>query len=176
MAGTLKVRLASPSDIDTLRAIDDDACALFAEHGLELDLPHDHPFAREELARWLRSSELGSVFLAVDPSGTGVGFAALELLDGEPYLDQLAVRVAAMRQGVGRDLLARAAEWGRAVGGSALWLTTYAHLAFNQPYYERHGFAVVPESACGAGIRHHLDEQRRNLPLPDQRVAMRRPL
>jgi N-acetylglutamate synthase-like GNAT family acetyltransferase len=97
-------------------------------------------------------------------------------LDGEPYLDQLAVRIAAMRQGLGRDLLARSADWGRAVGGSALWLTTYAHLSFNQPYYERHGFAVIAESACGAGIRHHLDEQRRNLPLPDQRVAMRRPL
>lgn len=165
---------ASASDIDALRDIDDDACALYAAHGLQVDLPPDHPFAREELARWLRASELGSVFLAVDGSGTGVGFAALELVDGEPYLDQLSVRVAAMRRGIGSHLLARAADWARAVGGSALWLTTYAHLPFNQPYYARRGFVVVPESACSAGLRHHLHEQRCHLPAPNQRVAMRR--
>ncbi|HEX2671124.1 MAG TPA: GNAT family N-acetyltransferase [Polyangiaceae bacterium] len=167
---------ASASDIDTLRAIDDDACALYAAHGVEVELPHDHPFARAELARWLRSAELGSAFLAVDHARAGVGFAALEWVDGAPYLDQLSVRVAAMRQGIGGRLLARAAEWARASGGSALWLTTYAHLSFNQPYYERHGFVVVPESECSAGLRHHLAEQRSILPAPDQRVAMRRPL
>jgi GNAT superfamily N-acetyltransferase len=167
---------ASANDGDTLRAIDDDACTLYAAHGLELDLPHDHPFAREELARWLASAELGRVFLAVDGAGVAVGFAALELVDGEPYLDQLCVRVAAMRQGIGGKLLARAAEWARTVGGSALWLTTYAHLAFNQPYYERHGFVAVPESACSLGLKHHLAEQRRHLPAPGQRVAMRLPL
>lgn len=170
------IRPASAKDIATLRAIDDDACALYAAHGLALELPHDHPFAREELARWLRSAELGSAFLVVDGSGAGVGFAALELVDGEPYLDQLSVRVAAMRRGIGGELLARAAEWACAVGGSALWLTTYAHLSFNQPYYERHGFVAVPESECSAGLRHHLDEQRRTLPAPEQRVVMRRPL
>ena len=170
------IRPASPSDIDTLRAIDDDACALYAAHGVTVELPHDHPFAREELARWLRSAELGSAFLAVDAAGAGLGFAALELVDGEPYLDQLSVRVAAMRQGIGGELLARAADWARSVGGSALWLTTYAHLSFNQPYYELRGFIVVPEFECSAGLRHHLHEQRNHLPAPDQRVAMRRPL
>ena len=167
---------ASASDGHTLRAIDDDACALFAAHGVEVELPHDHPFAREELARWLHSAEHGSVFLAVDRAGAAVGFTALELVDGEPYLDQLSVRVAAMRQGIGGELLARAADWARSVGGSALWLTTYAHLSFNQPYYERHGFVVVRESECSAGLRNHLDEQRRILPAPGQRVAMRLPL
>jgi len=167
---------ASASDGATLRAIDDDACALYAAHGIELELPHDHPFARAELARWLHSAELGSAFLAVDHAGRAVGFAALELVDGEPYLDQLSVRVAAMRQGIGGKLLARAAEWARAAHGSALWLTTYTHLSFNQPYYERRGFAVVPESECSPGLQLHLAEQRRTLPAPNQRVAMRRSL
>lgn len=170
------LRPASPSDIDTLRAIDDDACALYAAHGIQLELPPHDPFARAELARWLRSAELGSVFLAVDRAGAALGFAALEWLDGEPYLDQLAVRVAAMRQGIGGQLLARAADWARAGGGSALWLTTYAHLSFNRPYYERRGFVVVPESECSAGLRHYLDEQRHILPAPAQRVAMRQRL
>jgi N-acetylglutamate synthase-like GNAT family acetyltransferase len=81
-----------------------------------------------------------------------------------------------MRRGIGRRLLEHAAVTARATGGSALWLTTYDQLPFNRPYYERHGYVLVPESACGPDIRHHLEEQRRYLPEPARRVAMRRAL
>lgn len=167
---------AAASDISDLCAIDDDASALYAAHGVSVELAADDPFSRAEVARWLRSAELGRAFLAWDSDGTSLGFATLDLVDGSPYLDQLAVRMRAMRRGVGGALLAHAAGWARSAGGSALWLTTYAHLPFNRPYYERHGYIVVPESGCSAGIRHHLDEQRRHLPAPDQRIAMRRAL
>jgi hypothetical protein len=58
--------------------------------------------------------------------------------------------------------------------GEALWLTTYAHVPWNRAFYERFGFAVVPESSCGGDILEILTEQRRWLPAPEQRVAMRR--
>jgi GNAT superfamily N-acetyltransferase len=175
-ASRFSIRPALPTELDVLTAIDDDASSLYAEHGVAIELDPAHVFVRDERARWLRSAELGRAFMAVDPLGTGVGFAALDRVDGEPYLDQLAVRRTAMQRGVGGALLECAADWARAAGGSAIWLTTYAHLAFNRPYYERRGYAVVPEAACGPGIVHHLDEQRRYLPAPEQRIAMRRPL
>jgi GNAT superfamily N-acetyltransferase len=156
--------------------IDDDATRLYAEVGVLIELAPDSVFALGELARWQRSAELGRAFLAVDEDGVGVGFAALDLLDGEPYLDQLAVRRSAMRRGIGSALLARSAAWARAVGGSALWLTTYAHVPFNRPYYERHGYVAMVEGACSAGVRHHLRDQQLHLPAPEQRVAMRRAL
>jgi len=172
----ITIRSALPGDIDVLNAIDDDATRLYAEQGLPIELAPDHVFVLSELARWLRATELGRAFLAVDDSGTGVGFAALDMVDGEPYLDQLAVRVAAMRRGIGGRLLARSADWARATGGSAIWLTTYDHVHFNRPYYEHRGYVVVPDDACGPGILHHLDEQRQHLPAPLHRVAMRCPL
>jgi GNAT superfamily N-acetyltransferase len=170
----ITIRPALPSELDVLDAIDDDATTLYAACGMVIELAPDHVFVRGELERWLRSTELGRAFLAVDDTGAGVGFAALDVVDGEPYLDQLAVRVAAMRRGIGGRLLGRSADWARTAGGSAIWLTTYDHLPFNRAYYERHGYAVVAEDACGPGIRHHLDEQRRYLPAPAHRVAMRR--
>jgi GNAT superfamily N-acetyltransferase len=171
-----RIRPASSADFETIRSIDDDATALYAEHGLTILLAPDHPFARAELARWLRSAELGRAFFALDDAGQPVGFAALDWIDGQPYLDQLSVRRAAMRRGVGGRLLQHVRDWARGAGGSALWLTTYGHLPFNRPYYERHGYGLVPERACGPGIAHHLHEQRLHLPAPDQRVAMRLPL
>lgn len=171
-----RVRLAGPSDVDVLAAIDDDAAGLYAEYGLRIELPREHPFARAELERWSRAAELGRAFLAVDAAGDGIGFASLELVDGAPYLDQLAVRVSVMRRGIGAALLARSTDWARAVGGTVVWLTTYRHLPFNRAYYERYGYVEVPESGCGPGIRHHLEDQRRHLPLPNERIAMRRDL
>jgi GNAT superfamily N-acetyltransferase len=170
----ITIRAALESELDVLKAIDDDATTLYAECGMPIELADDHVFVQGELARWLRSAERGRAFLAVDDDETGVGFAALDLVDGEPYLDQLAVRVAAMRRGIGGRLLERSAEWARAVGGSALWLTTYDHVAFNRAFYEQRGYVVVPEAGCGKGLRHHLEEQRQHLPAPAQRVAMRR--
>lgn len=56
-----------------------------------------------------------------------------------------------------------------------LWLTTYAHLPWNRPFYERAGFAVIPEAQCPPGIVEILAEQRACLPAPRERIAMQRP-
>lgn len=170
------IRTALPSELDTFRAIDEEASSLFAAHGIELDLSPEHEFARAEQARWLRAAEGERVFVVVDAAEASLGFAALDIVDGEPYLEQLAVRATAMRRGIGAALLAHAAAWAKAQAARGLWLTTYSHLPFNRPYYERHGYLVVPEEDCGPGILHHLAEQRRYLPAPAERVAMRRPL
>jgi GNAT superfamily N-acetyltransferase len=170
------IRTAQSDELDSLRAIDADASTLFPAHGIELDLSPEHEFARAEQARWLRAAEQGRVFVVTDAAGASLGFTALDVVDGEPYLEQLAVRAAAMRRGIGAALLARAVVWARAQAGRALWLTTYSHLPFNRPYYERHGYVVVPEEDCGPGILHHLVEQRRHLPAPAERIAMRRVL
>jgi len=167
----LVIRLASSADFEQIVSIDDDACALFERAGVRLDFGPDHPYARAERARWLQSARAGTVFLAGRAAAVPVGLLVMSRADGEPLLDQLSIRMAAMRQGLGRRLLHRAIAW---AGDQPLWLTTYAHLPWNRPFYERYGFAVVAESACGPDIRAELAEQRRWLPHPEQRVAMRR--
>ena len=63
---------------------------------------------------------------------------------------------------------------GRRGHGAELWLTTYDHLPFNRPYYERLGFRRV--DAFGRDIAQHLAAQREALPDPAHRIAMRRPV
>ena len=173
---SVTVRLANPDEIDLLVAIDDDAGQLYGLSGLTVPLTSGDAFVVAERARWLESARCGRAFVAVDAVGSGVGFAALDAVDGHPYLDQLSVRFAAMRRGIGRQLLGQAVDWARRQGGDALWLTTWEHLPYNRPFYEREGFVTVPEAECGPGVRHHLAEQRRWLPAPERRIAMRRPL
>lgn len=168
------LRHAQPEEIEVLVAIDDDAGRLYAEAGLPIEIAPDHPFVVAEQARWRQAAGRGHVFLAVDAAGRGIGFAALGWVDGEPYLEQLSVRLDAMRRGLGRRLLRRAIDCAAQQGGASLWLTTYGHLPFNRAFYEREGFVVVPEADWGPDVARHVADQRRCLPDPEQRIAMRR--
>lgn len=105
--------------------------------------------------------------------------AILGVVDGAAYLDQLSVRLDAMKRGVGRALIDRSLSWasGRAeLVGRGLWLNTYGHLPWNAPYYERCGFVLVPEPAWGPQMRALVGFQRCRLTEPAQRVVMQRPL
>jgi GNAT superfamily N-acetyltransferase len=134
-------------------------------------LEKDHPFVVAEANRWAIAIEDGLAQVAVDGDDRPIGFVALRCVDNQPYLDQLAVRRRYMRRGVGSALLHYAIAWS---GSRRLWLTTYSHLPWNRPYYERHGFAHVPEDSCGPELRAILQTQRAALPDPEQRVAMMR--
>jgi GNAT superfamily N-acetyltransferase len=163
------IRPGSPDRIAEAIAIDDDACTLYESAGLRFDIGPDHPFARQEHGRWTRAAEQGLLFLASRGEGPPVGLLVLGFVDCQPHLDQLSVRTEAMRQGIGTRLLSVAIDW---AAGRPLWLETYAHLPWNQPFYERLGFAVVAASDAPADVRAHLEDQRRWLPAPEQRVAM----
>jgi GNAT superfamily N-acetyltransferase len=162
------IRPASPDEIDEAVAIDDDACRLFATVGLDLEIGPDHPFAQAERARWLAAMKEGSAYFA--ESSTTVGLLVLGVVEGARYVEQLSVRMGAMRRGIGRALLKHAIAW---ADREPLWLTTYAHVRWNRAYYEQHGFVLVPEQECPRGIVATLDEERQWLPAPAQRIAMR---
>lgn len=168
----LLIRQASPVEIDEMVSIDVDACTLYSEAGLDGDLGPEHPYSIAERACWTRCAREGNAFVAGPPGARPVGLLVMDRIEGAAYLEQLSIRRAAMRQGLGRLLLRRAIEW---AGTEALWLTTYVHIPWNRPFYERHGFITIPESICPPGIAAILDDQRRALPAPGERIAMRRP-
>ena len=168
-----EVRLARAEQIDELVSIDEDAGALFASVGIDFSaLTPDHAYVRKERAQWIAAAKRGWVFIALDGASDAAGFLAMDLMDGEPYLEQLSIRMRAMRRGLGTMFVHRALGWAAERRG-ALWLNTYAHVPWNRPYYERFGFEVVPETRCGPQMQACLAEQRAALPVPEQRIAMR---
>ncbi|HTJ81861.1 MAG TPA: GNAT family N-acetyltransferase [Polyangiaceae bacterium] len=166
------MRAARPDEMDLVIAIDDDAIAHYATAGITFDLAADHPFAVAEYARWTAALTSGDVFFSL-AGGEPVGFAVMGLVDGEPYLEQLSVRRAAMRRGHGSALFVRALDWARARSDGGLWLNTYGHLSWNRPFYERRGFVLVAESEWRTEMRGVVAAQRAVLPRPEQRVVMR---
>lgn len=168
----IRIRTASTADLDTLMAIDADACVLFEHAGLHLELPDGHEFAVAERERWLRCLRNDSALIASDSDDQCVAFVAMDELDSAPYVAQLSVRLSHMRLGIGTCLLNKAIDMARFRGGNALWLTTYEHLPWNRPFYERSGFVIVDNSQCGQDIRSVQAFERRWLPLPEKRIIM----
>src|SRR5579885_2728549 len=119
------LRVAASNELETLCDIDRDACGLFDAAGYELTPAHSVEYAARERSRWAACLESGRVLIASDRSGRPIGFAALALLDGEPYLEQLSVRIFAMRRGIGTALLTAAERVAAQAPGRLLWLTTY---------------------------------------------------
>lgn len=165
------LRAARPDELHELIAIDDAASCLYEQAGIRLDLDADHPFVVAEARRWADAIEANLAEVAVDHGDRPLGFIALGVVDGEPYIDQLAARPEVMRRGIGTALLNRAIA---RLGTERLWLTTYDHVPWNRPWYERHGFVPVPDSGCGPELRAILEVQRAVLPRPDMRIAMAR--
>lgn len=163
-------------DIDLLVDIDNDASMLFEQAGLRLDAERDRQITLAARERWLKCLSAGSVLLIEDDSSQPVAFAAVGARDGEPFLDQLSVRMKCMRQGMGTALLYASMKMALQARSRALWLTTYQHLSWNRPYYERHGFVAVLEEHCGQQLRDELSFERRLLPDPEHRIVMRRDL
>jgi ribosomal protein S18 acetylase RimI-like enzyme len=168
----MNIRKGLPHELSVALELDNDAGGLFTDFGLAFDhLTPTHPFVVHEAERWAAALRDARLFFACTPDGVPIGFVALGTVDGQAHLDQLAVRRAFMRCGVGRALMAHARSVSQS--RSALWLTTYDHVPWNRPYYETLGFRVVPEAECGDEVRAILRAERGALPDPEKRVAMR---
>ena len=168
------LRAARIDELETLCDIDCDASRLFERAGLTLSSPNDLELAAAERKRWLDCLHSGTTVMATDCADEPVGFAALTVLDGEPYLEQLSVRMHAMRRGIGSRLLRAAESIARQMPTRALWLTTYRHLPWNRLFYEKGGFRVVSPEHWGEEITREVLFQRRLLPQPEERVVMRK--
>lgn len=167
----VSLRIARPSELRRIADIDDDAGTLYDEFGIFVDLALHSPYVEAESRRWRASLAAARVWLAVDSRDHPIGFISCGFVDGEPFVEQLSVRRAHMQRGLGRALLNRAIAF---ASDRSLWLTTYGHLPWNRPYYERAGFRVVEDAEQGPELRALLELERRSLPAPEQRVAMRR--
>lgn len=168
------LRSGVSGDLATLGEIDTDAGAIFEQAGLFLDLPETHEFPTAERRRWSECLAARTTLLAVDRNFGPIGFAAVGKRDGEAYLAQLSVRQRFMRCGIGSALLESASEIALALGSRTLWLTTYGHLPWNRPFYESHDFVVMPEEACGPELLAEHAIEKKWLPVPHERVVMRR--
>ncbi len=171
-----EIRLAVPDDIALLPEIERDAGALFLGVLDEIGLTRDalgHVCSEQVLDE---ARHAGRLWVAASHSGDPVGFAVAVELGGYAHLEELAVRPAHARRGLGGALVESVCAWARAGDFPAVTLSTFRHVPWNGPFYARRGFReTVPAMLSAAHVRLVAAEAQRGL-RTELRMIMSRPL
>jgi ribosomal protein S18 acetylase RimI-like enzyme len=165
------IRAATHEDVPILAPIERTADVMFAAVGHPEFVGAetiDDAYAAESVSEGrIRVAEL---------DGRVVGWLLVSRLDGELFLSQLSVDPAFGRRGVGTALLLDCMERARAAGEPSILLDTQADVAWNAPWYARHGFEVVPPERWTDGMRTRATAQEAEGFDWSTRVFMRRRL
>lgn len=163
----MTIRLATAADLPLLAAIEQSAAALFSPD----DLPPEHRSDTLPLERLQQVRASGLLWVALAPSGAVAGFLVAEAAGDVLHVCEVSVTPEQGGKGLGRGLLATAIDHGRDAGYAALTLTTFAHVPWNLPFYERLGFRALAPAECGERLQRILEAE--SLSGLRNRVAMR---
>ena len=164
------IRAARPSDYRKLSDIERRAGELFREIGMSDIADHD-PYDADELA------SAAALFVATgDDDEEPLGYAMVEVVDGEAHLAQISVLPEHGGAGIGTQLLDAVAGWAQGQGHPGITLTTFRDVAFNAPLYAKRGYEVVPEAEWTDALRDLVAREAEMGLDPAQRVVMRRAL
>jgi GNAT superfamily N-acetyltransferase len=149
------IRTGRLDDLERLRSIERAAGEAFRSISMKA-IADGEPPSVDELAAYTRS---GRAWVAADANGEPIGYIIVEEIDSCVHIAQVSVHPRHARQGIGSRLIHTAACWGAANGFTEMTLTTFEHVPWNAPYYERLGFRVVPEELWTEGMRQVVEHE-----------------
>ena len=114
----------------------------------------------------------GLLWCALDARGEVAGFAIACRVGGDLHLDEIDVHPAQQRRGIGAALVRAVRARAESLGAARLTLTTFRHVPWNQPWYERLGFVAFEEHAIPSALRAIYDEEIARGLARERRVAM----
>jgi GNAT superfamily N-acetyltransferase len=151
------IRAARPDDFDRLREIERAAGASFRE--LDMDLvADDAPPSIQDLLEYQLD---GRAWVWCGDADNPVAYLLVEVVDRWLNIAQVSVHPSRAREGLGRQLLDFADQRAAANGLIGLSLTTFVHVPWNRPYYQRLGFRTVDDDFI-PGLREGRALEARN--------------
>ncbi|KAJ9607136.1 hypothetical protein H2200_008208 [Cladophialophora chaetospira] len=168
--GQRHVRPASESDIDYIWAIDSSATKKFGSIPALADLAASEE-SPEKFESWLNQ---GRVYL-VEERDAPVGFVAAHEVNDVLHINEIGVHEDHQGKGIGALLLQAIFEWGQDIARqnnrdvARVSLTTYADVAWNGPWYKKHGFRKVEGELVGPWHAEEAKQDVQNLARPGYR-------
>lgn len=151
---TFRIRPARAEELPLISALEKAGDSLFRAAGMDRVADSPAPDPRTYEAAYIQ----GRVFVATGPADTPIGFIRVEMVDGDPHVEQVSVHPGHSRKGVGSALMRAAEDWARSHGFTRLTLTTFRDVPWNGQFYSRLGWSPLPEPEWGpelAALRQH---------------------
>jgi N-acetylglutamate synthase-like GNAT family acetyltransferase len=168
-AGEIELRTARLTDAHEILDVIEDAGEMFDGLGLA-DESLEVRFPMEELKRLIRKEQVW-----VNACGSSLG-GAIILSAGRKtaYVEELAVRRACGRKGLGARLVGRGVSWAHEKELDSIYLSTFASVPWNAPFYRKLGFTDIdPDRWTSAMRRIRRTEEAQGLKV-SERVFMQR--
>jgi len=169
----IDIRRAQLSDAPQLPDTERSAAALFRADR-ELAWLADADVTDE--AQHRANIQAHAVWVAVTADNAVAGFLSAESFGQELHIWEISVGSVFQGQGLGRRLLDAALTHGQTLGFSALTLTTFRELPWNEVFYRRFGFKTLTEEQLGQRLRQVLDDEVLHGLPAQRRCAMRYPI
>ena len=158
------IRLAQSSDIDYLPAIEKAAAQPYLAYLPQLGLTPNQLqdiVSADFLYQALHQHHLWvAVWLARQP--TVVGFIVVDRLPKGYFIIELDVLPAYGRRGIGSSLIQQVMQSARFKGLATVTLTTFRHVPWTIPFYQRLGFEIVVPEDYTPNIRAIVDHEERH--------------
>jgi ribosomal protein S18 acetylase RimI-like enzyme len=102
------------------------------------------------------------LWVAVDDvSDSPVGFILGDIVDGNIHIAEMDVHPEYGRRGIGKDLVKQVINFAAKNQFKVITLTTFKHLKWNAPFYQKLGFQRIEESECGPELLDTILEEKR---------------
>lgn len=154
------IRPAEQKHIQYLNDIELASAELFPPGSIPEHIRHDR-VPEALLTEGMREGRLWVALEKARDTETAVGYGLLRVMDGFALLAQLDVHPAHGRKGLGTALVRQVIAKAGDMGFCDLYLTTFAHVPWNAPFYEKLGFEVLNEANTPAFLKEILCEERR---------------
>lgn len=169
MGDGYRVRPARAGELAALPEIERVSARRFESLPIALGMPDEVGSEQD----FREAFEAGRLWVAEGPDGAPVGFALVEMLGGEPHLEEVDVLPEHGRRGLGAALVRAVCGWAAAAGHAGVSLTTFREVPWNQPFYARLGFRVLEADQLSPAQRERVRQEHRRGLRREQRVVMR---
>lgn len=162
------IRLARVEDARHLPAIELAAGRLFRDVAGLSGIAGTHAIPEEKQAALIRKGHS----LVAEADGRMVGFISTEPFRRELHIREFSVHPDVQRQGVGSVLLRALAIDAHNSGFAALTLTTFIDVAWNAPFYARHGFERIADLEAYPRLKADIEQEAAHGLPRERRCAM----
>ena len=159
------VRVARNPDCPGLPDIERSAAQIFVDFGMP-DVASGEITAAEA---WEPHCANETIWVAVDSDDRPIAFLASGIQPPVLFIYELAVRREWQRRGIGRALLAKAADYAKGKGLYGVGLTTFCDVPWNGPYYAGQGYDLVQDEDLPPSMQPVIAAERTRWPEPDRR-------
>ena len=171
--GEIHIRLAQPSDIPSIRALEHSSDQIFRNIGMDA-ISECEPPSFESYSTYQSQDHLWIATLSLPTStlehpeveaSLPVGFIQVDIYENDGiyrsvYIHQLSVSPEHARRGIGRELIKFVEVWANGQGFSIVDLTTFGHVPWNRAYYERLGFSEMTEEELNRKDARDVKEEK----------------